>query len=184
LLAHQRASERKDLYRARPSTPSIILEDKILSLTMRLFPVYLILLSPSLQETVAFSPAVLFQQQQRRSLLSSSVDEFSSFADSLEEETKTTNGARPTATKTSNWQDDLDELILPKTSPGRRQLLLQQLLNANGDIRASVEKALKDRNVRIYTATLDTVPWSLAFSHTRSLSLYLFFISLFYFYID
>ncbi|GKY90820.1 hypothetical protein MPSEU_000054800 [Mayamaea pseudoterrestris] len=49
--------------------------------------------------------------------------------------------------KQPTWQADLDELVSPLTPPGRRQILLQELLNANQEIRASVQKALQDRNI-------------------------------------
>jgi hypothetical protein len=48
----------------------------------------------------------------------------------------------------ASWQDDLDQLLEPTTSFRQRQLLLQDLLSANGDIRSSVEAALRDRKVR------------------------------------
>lgn len=116
------------------------------------------------------------------SLLSSSLDDFSNFAASLEESSssrptssKSINGdntaaftsstkktapttarSTPKAATTSNnssnqksWQDDLEELLFRlDTTPARRQILLQQLINANHDIRKSVEMALQQRNVR------------------------------------
>lgn len=51
------------------------------------------------------------------------------------------------AISTKAWQADLEELLSPTTPPGRRQILLQQLLNANQEIRASVQKALQERDV-------------------------------------
>lgn len=45
------------------------------------------------------------------------------------------------------WQADLDELLSPLTPPGRRQILFQELLNASQEIRASVQKALQERDV-------------------------------------
>lgn len=154
----------------------------------------------------AFIPKqqLLLQLQQRslwlqptnkvpNSLLSSSLDDFSNFAASLEEDsssssrstlsnsingdktaafafasatkkttststTTTTTTARSTSTtttttnnsnpKTKSWQDDLEELLFRlDTTPARRQILLQQLINANQDIRKSVETALQQRNI-------------------------------------
>jgi hypothetical protein len=46
------------------------------------------------------------------------------------------------------WKNDLDELVDPRSSPARRQILLSQLLTANAEIRAAVEAALRDRKVR------------------------------------
>jgi hypothetical protein len=46
------------------------------------------------------------------------------------------------------WQADLDEMLSPTTPPGRRQIVLQDLLNANQEIQQSVEKALQERTVR------------------------------------
>jgi len=53
--------------------------------------------------------------------------------------------------KEKSWQDDLDELLDPTTGPSRRQVLLRELLSEGADIRASVEKALRDRNVRCFS---------------------------------
>jgi hypothetical protein len=52
------------------------------------------------------------------------------------------------STDQQTWQADLEELLSPLSLPGRKQILLQELLNANQDIRASVQQALQERNVR------------------------------------
>ena len=42
---------------------------------------------------------------------------------------------------------DLERLLDPTTTPAQRQILLSNLLNANTEIQASVQKALRDRQV-------------------------------------
>jgi hypothetical protein len=95
-------------------------------------------------------------------------DDFSSFAASLEqdaalrqeEQRRATStggvgsGSSTTSFRTMNpsasvktWQADLERLLDPSTSPAQRQILVSDLLNANADIRASVETALRDRKV-------------------------------------
>lgn len=85
--------------------------------------------------------------------LYSSSDDFASFAASLEgERDKGKKQSFPSRTvsvteKNRSWQEDLDELLDPKTSLARKQILLSDLLNANTDIRAAIEAALRDRRV-------------------------------------
>lgn len=90
---------------------------------------------------------------------SSTTDEFAAFAASLEEEeeaeapqttkSSTASKAKTSATnKNKSWQDDLDKLLDPTTPFTKRQILLQDLLSANEDIRSAVEAALRDRKVR------------------------------------
>ena len=50
--------------------------------------------------------------------------------------------------KKLNWQADLERLLNPTTSISQRQVLISELIEKNGEIRASVEKAMLDRNVR------------------------------------
>jgi hypothetical protein len=92
-------------------------------------------------------------------------DDFSSFAASLEQDamqrksssttptrrgSTSANTARSSSTTNKNtWQADLERLLDPSTSPSQRQILLSDLLNANADIRASVQAAIRDRKVRI-----------------------------------
>ena len=78
-------------------------------------------------------------------------DVFSAFADSLDEDdlfddkesSEDMNGATP-------WQENLEMLMDPSTPAAKRQILLSDLMNANGDIRNDVQNALKDRKVCKY----------------------------------
>jgi hypothetical protein len=91
---------------------------------------------------------------------------FSSFADSLEQDSSASTTAKasaatnkkfsgksntltpgPVVAATSTWKNDLDEILNPTTAQARRQILVSQLLTANAEIRASVEAALRDRKV-------------------------------------
>jgi hypothetical protein len=91
---------------------------------------------------------------------------FSSFADSLEEDSaasKPSAKAKASSTKfsgkssysnnvkpamtASTWKSDLDEILNPTTAQARRQILVSQLLTANAEIRVAVEDALRDRKV-------------------------------------
>ena len=94
---------------------------------------------------------------------SSTTDEFAAFAASLEVEEEagapqTTKSSTASKAKTSeknknkSWQDDLDKLLDPTTPFTKRQILLQDLLSANEDIRSAVEAALRDRKVRTWLA--------------------------------
>ena len=70
-------------------------------------------------------------------------DEFASFAATLEEEPKTTNA------NVKSWQTDLEQLLLdPKISLAQRQVLISDLMNANAEIRESVNTAIRERKVR------------------------------------
>jgi hypothetical protein len=93
---------------------------------------------------------------------------FSSFADSLEEDSssaskasasakakvstkytgKSTSKSNAPVTTASTWKSDLDEILNPTTAQARRQILVSQLLTANAEIRVAVEDALRDRKVR------------------------------------
>ena len=102
------------------------------------------------------------QRHQSLRLFSSSAgDEFAAFAASLEEDepnqgpkkSVSTSSAATTSTATKtrkSWQDDLDKLVDPTTPFAKRQVLLQDLLSANGEIRSAVEAALRDRKVGCY----------------------------------
>jgi hypothetical protein len=89
-------------------------------------------------------------------------NEFASFAASLEEDesprvkqaksSKKAESVNSSSRKSINitkktWQAVLDELLDLTTPASQRQVLLSDLMNANEDIRADVEKALKSRNV-------------------------------------
>lgn len=75
-------------------------------------------------------------------------DVFSAFADSLDEDdlfddkesSEDKNGTTP-------WQENLEMLMDPSTPVAKRQILLSDLMNANGDIRNDVQNALKDRKI-------------------------------------
>ena len=64
---------------------------------------------------------------------------FSAFADSLGEE--------PEEPAERPWQAKLEELLDPKTNIAERQILLSELMNANDEIRESVQDALANRKV-------------------------------------
>jgi hypothetical protein len=92
---------------------------------------------------------------------SATSDEFASFAASLEDGDRKSEKAsakkRAPPKKTSvaqkqeqqSWQADLEALLDPKTALADRQVLFSKLMNANAEIRASVETALRDRKVRV-----------------------------------
>jgi hypothetical protein len=97
-------------------------------------------------------------------------DDFSSFAASLEQDAAlrqeqqrraTTSGggggSESSATSVKTWQTDLERLLDPSTSPAQRQILVSDLLNANAEIRASVETALRDRKVRLSNGSVVSV---------------------------
>ena len=106
----------------------------------------LVLLAGALDASWAFqAPLVPTTQAASHShtpLASSTADDFANFAASLEEETKD-----DFITKNKSWQEDLEELLEPKTPLARRQILLSDLMSANQDIQASVQAALRDRKV-------------------------------------
>lgn len=93
-------------------------------------------------------------------------DDFASFADSLEQDAlknqpKQQRGssssqlsAKRSSRRSQNkpvektWQADLEQLLDPTTSAAERQILFSDLMNANAEIRSSVEAALRERKVR------------------------------------
>jgi hypothetical protein len=81
-------------------------------------------------------------------------DDFASFAASLEEDAAKQKTSVAATGKNRNkaaqktWQADFERLLDPTTPASQRQILLSDLMNANAEIRASVEMALRDRNVR------------------------------------
>jgi len=111
--------------------------------------------APAFSQTTRFNnlyngPSNAFS---RASSTSSDDAAFSSFAASLEEPSGSgsTKGSKSRSRSTltnRTWKNDLDELVDPRSSPARRQILLSQLLTANAEIRAAVEAALRDRKVR------------------------------------
>ena len=83
----------------------------------------------------AFAPTL--QQRNRRFSLEAAEtddDDFASFERSLNEK--------------KTWQADLERLLDPSTSVAQRQILLSDLLNANAEIAASVQDALRSRKVK------------------------------------
>ena len=109
----------------------------------------------------------------RRSIDNNDMDEFASFAATLDDDvvdvtdrvTSTTNTPkkkkmRVAATTSSSssssssssnnkWQKNLDTLIFDRTTTiAQRQILISDLFNANSEIRESLTTALRDRTVR------------------------------------
>lgn len=103
---------------------------------MKLSLLTLVALSHTPWASWAFTaPTVSRRGSSASSLCSTrSSDDLSKFAAALEEEPK-------------SWQAVMEEFLSPSTSAAKRQVLLQELLNANQEIRASLEMALKDRKV-------------------------------------
>jgi len=62
--------------------------------------------------------------------------------DDIEETTEISSAA-----EVQTWQACVDELLDPTTALGRRQALLADLVNANGEIREDVLTALRERNI-------------------------------------
>ena len=87
-----------------------------------------------------------------RSTTTSNDAAFSAFADSLEEEPKTTS---KTSVKEKSWQSKLEDLLDPKTNLAERQVLLSELLNSNEEIRDSVMDAMANRKVCMMENLLD-----------------------------
>ena len=70
---------------------------------------------------------------------------FSAFAESLEEDglfDKEDDGGG-----VSTWQEKLDALLNPLTSPGQKHIFLINLVSTNKEIQQSVENALRKRTV-------------------------------------
>jgi len=49
--------------------------------------------------------------------------------------------------ETSTWQESLEDFLNPMTPPGKKQILLSDLVSANGEIRTSIESALRERKL-------------------------------------
>uniref|UniRef100_A0A7R9ZGF5 SOUL heme-binding protein n=2 Tax=Pseudictyota dubia TaxID=2749911 RepID=A0A7R9ZGF5_9STRA len=71
---------------------------------------------------------------------------FSAFADSLDEDSLF-DDADMTEEEKATWQENLEQLLDPATPLAKRQILLSDLLNANDDIRESVQSALRERKI-------------------------------------
>jgi hypothetical protein len=84
---------------------------------------------------------------------------FAAFVESLEKDEPTNNefssSTRDDAAKVATWQTSLDMLLDPSTSSTKRQILLNDLLGANEQIRESVLEALRERKVRLTFSFLD-----------------------------
>jgi hypothetical protein len=78
-----------------------------------------------------------------------------STTDRMEEEVGSTFAGTldsPSSEKTPNtksWQEDLEQLLDPKLSIAQRQVLISDLINANAEIRESVNTAIRERKVRV-----------------------------------
>jgi len=117
-----------------------------------------VLLAAAVASVSSFAPSAL--QQQRSTIRSwstrtddtSTGDDFSSFAASLEEEAPTNsnrkNGSNSKTSSDMTWKADLERLLDPTTPVAQRQILLSNLMNADKEIRASVQAALVERKVR------------------------------------
>eukprot|EP00977_Amphora_coffeiformis_P008317 scaffold1879_cov178-Amphora_coffeaeformis.AAC.6 len=114
------------------------------------------ILSCSLPLSSAWTTSSMQRHHSLRLFSSSSAgDEFAAFAASLEEDepkkgpqkTVSTTSSTTATTARKSWQDDLDKLLDPTTPFAKRQVLLQDLLSANGEIRSAVEAALRDRKI-------------------------------------
>mmetsp|Transcript_11367 Transcript_11367/g.26366 ORF Transcript_11367/g.26366 Transcript_11367/m.26366 type:complete len:124 (-) Transcript_11367:1908-2279(-) len=77
--------------------------------------------------------------------LSETASDFSSFADSLEEEPTFSDQGGDDEPPT--WQAKLESLLDPRTSVAQKQTLASELLSSNKEIQDSVLSALRDRKV-------------------------------------
>mmetsp|Transcript_12999 Transcript_12999/g.17873 ORF Transcript_12999/g.17873 Transcript_12999/m.17873 type:complete len:476 (-) Transcript_12999:105-1532(-) len=74
---------------------------------------------------------------------------FSAFAESLDEDSlfNDENDDDSNFDEETTWQESLESLLDPTTPLAKRQILLSDLLNANDNIRDSVQEALKERKI-------------------------------------
>lgn len=76
---------------------------------------------------------------------------FAAFVESLEKDetakNEFTSSPQEDAARAATWQTSLDMLLDPSTSSTKRQILLNDLLGANEQIRESVLEALRERKV-------------------------------------
>ena len=119
--------------------------------------------------TLPFSKAFTIQSfhsnaaKSSPSLLSTTEDAFSAFAESLDEddlfnESSSTSSSSSSSTSPfqtnqdayaeKTWQESIEELLDPTTPLAKRQILLADLLNSNENIRDDVLEALRERKVR------------------------------------
>ena len=73
---------------------------------------------------------------------------FSAFAETLQEEELFTDEESGGSSETNTWQESLEAFLDPTTPPGKKQVLLSDLVSANEEIRTSVESAIRERKVR------------------------------------
>lgn len=84
---------------------------------------------------------------------------FAAFVESLEKDetakNEFTSPPQEDAASAATWQTSLDMLLDPSTSSTKRQILLNDLLGANDQIRESVLEALRERKVRLFHFLID-----------------------------
>lgn len=84
---------------------------------------------------------------------------FSAFAETLEEDelfndSVEADGNMNDLYETSTWQESLEAFLDPMTPPGKKQVLLSDLVSANEEIRTDLESALRERKFdRLLTPT-------------------------------
>lgn len=72
---------------------------------------------------------------------------FSAFADSIEEDNLFTQDDADAVKDSSTWQESLEMFLNPSTPAAKKQILLSDLVNANDNIRADVQTAVRDRKI-------------------------------------
>ena len=78
---------------------------------------------------------------------------FSAFAETLEEDElfndadDSVGNNKKDLYETSTWQESLEAFLDPMTPPGKKQVLLSDLVSANEEIRTDLEAALRERKV-------------------------------------
>lgn len=74
--------------------------------------------------------------------------DFSAFAETLQEdEIFSDESSNNDIYGTSTWQESLEAILNPMTSPAKKQILLSDLVSANEEIRSSLESALRERKL-------------------------------------
>eukprot|EP00591_Stephanopyxis_turris_P007077 CAMPEP_0195525586 /NCGR_PEP_ID=MMETSP0794_2-20130614/26078_1 /TAXON_ID=515487 /ORGANISM="Stephanopyxis turris, Strain CCMP 815" /LENGTH=456 /DNA_ID=CAMNT_0040656073 /DNA_START=69 /DNA_END=1439 /DNA_ORIENTATION=+ len=100
---------------------------------------------------IAFSTSFRSTSHATRTTLNSSDNNsaFTAFAERLEEDSLFDDNNNDSSDESvmSSWQESLEELLDPKTSTAKKQILLSDLMGANEDIRNDVVEALKERKI-------------------------------------